>query len=74
MGGLGAKVYGEYGYVYNAHLSRFGQLGPVSRGDVIGYVGTTGNASGPHTHFEWHPGNGIAVDPYSFLVLVCSGP
>ena len=71
MGGLAVKVFGDFGYVYNAHLSRFGRLGYVERGDVIGYVGSTGNAGGPHNHFEWHPGNGPAVDPYGFLLQVC---
>jgi murein DD-endopeptidase MepM/ murein hydrolase activator NlpD len=71
MGGMAVKVFGEYGYVYNAHLSRYGNLGWVKAGDVIGYVGATGNASGPHNHFEWHPGNGPAVDPYGFLLTVC---
>ncbi len=57
LGGLSVIVRGREGYVYNAHLSRFGRLGPVSAGDVIGYVGNSGNASGtaPHDHFEWHP-------------------
>jgi murein DD-endopeptidase MepM/ murein hydrolase activator NlpD len=71
IGGKAVKVYGEYGYVYNAHLSAFGKLGPVETGDVIGYVGATGNAGGPHDHFEWHPNDGKAVDPYDFLMLVC---
>ncbi len=59
------------GYVYNAHLSAYGKLGPVQTGDVIGYVGSTGNATAPHNHFEWHPGDGEAVDPYELLMTVC---
>ena len=74
LGGLGVYVHGEYGFVYNAHLSQLGTLGPVQVGDVVGYVGSTGHSSGPHDHFEWHPENGPAVDPYEFLILVCSVP
>ena len=74
LGGLGVYIHGEYGFVYNAHLSQLGTLGPVQVGDVVGYVGSTGHSSGPHDHFEWHPENGPAVDPYEFLILVCSVP
>ena len=74
LGGVGVYVHGEYGFVYNAHLSQLGTLGPVQVGDVIGYVGSTGHSSGPHDHFEWHPENGKAVDPYDYLMLVCSVP
>jgi murein DD-endopeptidase MepM/ murein hydrolase activator NlpD len=71
LGGKAVNVYGAYGYVYNAHFSRYGQLGPVETGDVIGYVGNTGNTDANHVHFEWHPNNGDAADPYPFLMKVC---
>lgn len=71
LGGLGVKVFGRDGYVYNAHLSRLGRLGWVRAGTVIGYVGTSGDATGPHDHFEWHPWNGPAVDPHVYLLRVC---
>jgi murein DD-endopeptidase MepM/ murein hydrolase activator NlpD len=74
-GGLGVYVHGKRGFVFNAHLSRLGKLGKVKAGDVIGYVGNSGNASGgsTHDHFEWHPGGGNAVDPFRLLNAVCRG-
>lgn len=49
-----------------AHMSRFsvkpGQR--VSRGQVIGYVGSTGLSTGPHLHYELYKG-GVAVNPNS---------
>lgn len=71
LGGLAVKVFGSDGYVYNAHLSRLGRLGWVRAGTVIGYVGVSGDATGPHDHFEWHPWNGPAVDPHVYLLRAC---
>jgi murein DD-endopeptidase MepM/ murein hydrolase activator NlpD len=43
----------------------------VAKGQVIGYVGTSGSSSGPHLHFEVHSAapatHANAVDPISFL-------
>lgn len=43
----------------------------VAAGQVIGHVGTSGNSSGPHLHFEVHLNNNRAssgaVDPVSFM-------
>ena len=52
------------------HMNEFGaSVGDVVRGgDVLGYVGSTGNVTGPHLHLEYRPGAGDPVDPYDALV------
>jgi murein DD-endopeptidase MepM/ murein hydrolase activator NlpD len=38
----------------------------VNRGDLIGYVGSTGKSTGPHCHYEVHK-NGQKLDPVYFF-------
>jgi murein DD-endopeptidase MepM/ murein hydrolase activator NlpD len=62
-------------YYFYAHLSAFAAgltVGSnVIRGQLIGYVGDTGDpgAGNYHLHFEVHPLGGAAVDPYPLLTI-----
>lgn len=69
--GTGNHVVINHGYGYETvymHMvrikSRVGQH--VKRGEVIGWVGTTGASTGPHCHYEVHV-NGRPVDPVYFF-------
>jgi murein DD-endopeptidase MepM/ murein hydrolase activator NlpD len=69
--GYGKHVVIDHGYGYKtlyAHMSRFkvqpGQK--VKRGEVIGYVGTTGTSTAPHLHYEVIK-NGEKINPVNFF-------
>lgn len=59
-----ASGYTYYGHLKNVHV-KAGQK--VSAGQVIGLLGTTGNSSGPHLHFEVHSSLNKTVNPGTFL-------
>src|SRR5690606_21682380 len=70
-GGYGNVVVISHGYGYEslyAHMSKAkvktGQT--VKRGDIIGYVGSTGLSTGPHLHYEIHK-DGKPIDPVSYF-------
>jgi murein DD-endopeptidase MepM/ murein hydrolase activator NlpD len=69
--GFGNHVVIRHGYGYETlygHMAkvkvRQGQV--VKRGEVIGYVGSTGKSTGPHCHYEVHK-NGNKIDPIYFF-------
>ena len=68
-GGYGRSVTLKHGGVYNtvyAHMSRFARAikrgKHVNQGDIIGYVGSSGLATGPHLHYEFRV-NGVHHNP-----------
>jgi len=68
--GFGNHIVIRHGFGYEtlyAHLSKYkcraGQR--IKRGDIIGYVGSTGRSEGPHLHYEVHK-NGKVVNPLNF--------
>ncbi len=73
-GGLTIFLTGDDGntYVYMHLLQVVGpQPRHVEQGEVIGLTGASGNATAYHTHFEFHPGHGPAVDPHFLIVAAC---
>ena len=69
--GFGNHVIINHGYGYETlygHMvkikAREGQH--VKRGELIGWVGSTGKSTGPHCHYEVHV-NGVEVDPVYFF-------
>ena len=72
-GGLAAYIRTAEGHdVYLAHLASYSGVRPgqsVKVGEVIGFVGSTGNAAGgaAHLHFEIHPRGKGPVNPKPYL-------
>ena len=73
LGGNAISLAGDDGNgYYYAHLSSWeGSSRNVAAGEVIGYVGHTGDTTANHLHFEIHPGGGPAVDPYPTVRQYC---
>ncbi|MDP9242076.1 MAG: M23 family metallopeptidase [Actinomycetota bacterium] len=76
LGGHVARLHRSDGsYFYYAHLSgwntkQFSSGDHVQAGDVIGFCGNSGDASGgaPHVHFGWYGADGNAIDPMRMLI------
>ena len=73
LGGTVLYVMGPGGYQhYYAHLERYGSFKAgdwVKVGDVLGYVGNSGNARAtpPHLHYGLYTPGWQAVNPYPYL-------
>ena len=80
LGGRVVSVLGPGGYRhYYAHLDDWAaprQGDWVEAGEVIGYVGDSGNAAGgaPHLHYGVYAPGGGAMNPYSLLVAPRPAP
>ena len=75
IGGYGVVVFhdGSSDWTFYTHFmseSPLGEGAHVSAGSTIGYVGNTGTTV-YHLHFEYHPGGGAAINPYTALLGVC---
>ncbi|MDA2961240.1 MAG: peptidoglycan-binding protein [Actinomycetota bacterium] len=75
LAGNGIRLTMDDGtYFFYAHLSAFAdgiEVGTqVVAGQVVGYVGNTGNSGTPHLHFEIHPGGGAAINPYPIVKAI----
>lgn len=76
-GGLGVYVKGESGalwyYAHNEAAAAGIKAGvPVVAGQLIAYVGNSGNASVTHVHFGYQPtANWVYANPYPIVDALC---
>lgn len=78
LGGRTVWLVGDSGTAYYyAHnsLNAVREGEQVRAGQVLAYVGNTGNAAAtpPHVHFQLHPNDRDPVNPYPVLRAVCGG-
>ena len=76
LGGINLYLRGDSSDVYYyAHMSGFaGGISDgvrVNKGQTVGYVGDTGDASVPHLHLGYQPGGGPLTNPYQLMVKLC---
>ena len=75
-GGNGLYIDGDSGdRWYYAHMQGYA---PgirdglrVAAGQLVGYVGETGNAASPHLHLGWLPGGVYYENPYPVVAAIC---
>ncbi|MCG5469129.1 M23 family metallopeptidase [Micromonospora sp. LAH09] len=70
--GYGNSVFVDHGNGYLTHYAHQSRIAvtvgqKVKAGQVIGYEGATGDATGPHLHFEVHQGMWNQIDPAPFM-------
>lgn len=68
LGNIVVICHGNNYETYYAHLSGFAVVAgdEVERGQVIGYMGSSGRTTGTHLHYEVH-NNGSPVNPYNYM-------
>ncbi|WP_117883886.1 peptidoglycan DD-metalloendopeptidase family protein [Aureibaculum luteum] len=54
-----------YGHLKNGSLTTKGVGDTVTAGEFLGIIGSSGNSTGPHLHFEVYDSNSNLVDPFS---------